>query len=114
MTETNSLALCLSTKNDSTFVSDSFFDHSRNINGFSVSGPGLPPIENPFVKACIQKDVQKVHELLSKGANPNVVDKSSGLTPLMAGSLAGSMEIVKSLLKAGQMLTKLTTMAKML
>jgi ankyrin repeat protein len=68
---------------------------------FSLCVLGLRPIENPFVKACMQKDVQMVNELLSKGANPNVVDKSSDLTPLMAASLGGCIEIVRLLLKAG-------------
>ncbi|MCI0615549.1 ankyrin repeat domain-containing protein [bacterium] len=68
---------------------------------FSLTGFGLPPSEDPLVKACEQKDIKIVDDLLSKGANPKVVDKASGHTPLIAASLAGSIEIVRSLLKAG-------------
>jgi ankyrin repeat protein len=70
-------------------------------NLFAVSSVGRIPSVDPLVRACETKNLQKVDELLKEGTNPNIVDKSSSLTPLMAASLEGSIEIVRSLLKAG-------------
>jgi ankyrin repeat protein len=70
-------------------------------NIFALTPSMRPASEDPLAKACEQKDLQRVDELLKNGANPNAVDKISGITPLEAASLAGSIEIVRSLLKAG-------------
>jgi ankyrin repeat protein len=51
-------------------------------------------------KAAFAGDVERVKELLKKGADPNTKDKK-GRTPLHAAAYKGHVEVVKLLLEHG-------------
>jgi len=57
---------------------------------------------NEFVKVIYQKDIKGVKDILAKGADVNIREKTMGSTPLIvACSLEGTEEIVKLLISKG-------------
>jgi ankyrin repeat protein len=50
-------------------------------------------------KACETGDVEKVKELLDKGANGKIKDKETGTTSMMLAAQNGHAEVVKILLE---------------
>jgi len=57
---------------------------------------------NEIVKVIYQKDIKGIKDILAKGADVNIREKTMGSTPLMvACSLEGTEEIVKLLISKG-------------
>ncbi|MCB9780929.1 MAG: ankyrin repeat domain-containing protein [Alphaproteobacteria bacterium] len=62
------------------------------------AGPG---VSIPLVLAAQVGNADLVQQLLDAGADPNVIDKKSGITPLQQGIVRGSIQVIERLQAAG-------------
>ncbi len=77
-------------------------DAPEALDALRREGAHFPKPQSPqsLVAAAQDDDLDGVHKLLAKGANPNAADKF-GFTPLALAALRGDLDIVKELLLHG-------------